>query len=200
MVRMSEYDFFLNPEAGSQKPTRARGPSSMGSRLLVVGGALVAIIILLWIVFGVVLKPDSGPTDRLAAVSVTQGSLIQVAQNSNIKLKTNDGRQLATGARLLLTSEQIKTNQLLDQLGREVTKEELASAVDTELNQTLLAAESANRYDAVFIDAYSAKLLEYRSQLAQAYQQTNSEEQKEHYNSLYANVSILLNLDIVDQN
>lgn len=199
---MSEYDFFLNPQ--SQPPqnryTRAgKGQSSMAKRLGVVLGVVFGLIILLWIVFGVLLKPDSGPTDRMAALAVTQADLINLSNNYKSKLRSSEAIELAAGARALLTSDKQAIDTVLTESGREVSKEELASGTDADIRTLLTAAEGANKLDESFIDNYTESLLVYRSQIAEAYSGTSNETHKEIYNTAYRNVSILLGLDIPTQ-
>ncbi|MCA9348736.1 hypothetical protein KC878_01160 [Candidatus Saccharibacteria bacterium] len=199
---MSEYDFFLNPQTQTS-PKRSFSPNgqpSMLKRLMVVVGGICLLIVIAWVVFGIVLKPDTGPADRLAEIYSEQADLLDIASGAKSKIRSSESQELLAGSVVLLNSDHFAINSLLEKLGREVTKLELQNAVDQTIRDELNAATSANTYDTSFYELYTNKLLEYRSQLAEAYAGTDSTSQRETINQAYANISILLGYDVAATN
>src|SRR5688572_20450745 len=99
-----QYDFILNPQQSRNTP--GFGGGSMKSRLFLVAGLAVVLIVGAIIVSAILSRANSGPINNLKSVIAQQQGIIRVAEIGLKDAKSTDSRSFALTVLYSVTTDQ----------------------------------------------------------------------------------------------
>lgn len=188
------YQFITDPYKPAKKgllPKLTTGDNSKQDTLIKVVGGLVLVMIIFLLV-SVLFGSKVSNKDQLIALAKEQNELIRVADVGVVKAKTIEAKNLATTAKLTLSSHQ---KPLIDTLAAQKVKlkpKQLVQGRNAETDKKLTAAEQTNRFDEVFIALLSTQLKTYQTNLKAAYDNTSNQQVKALLSDQYSQASFFI--------
>lgn len=188
--QQNPYDFITNPGGPAKQPRLGGG--SLKTRLLVVIGGLLALMILGSVVATVLSSSGRKDTTALKNLAAQQQELIRVAELGADKAVDYKTRSLAYTAKLSVTTQQQKLLAYLSGRGITVTKEELAAKKQSSIDKDLDSAAANNRFDEVFSATLDEELQDYATAMKTIYDSITSEKTKEILSESYTSSVTLI--------
>lgn len=185
------YDFITNPAPDPKTPKLG---NSFKSRLLIVAGAGVLLIMIASILGAVLSRSGKGDISGLKDIAAHQTELIRVAELGADKAQSTPIRSLAYTTKLSVTTQHQKLVAYLGTRGVELTEVELAAHHDDSVDEELETAAGNNRFDEAFNEVLNQELTDYNNSMKTAYQSATSEKSKALLAESYASSGTLLGL------
>lgn len=186
------YEFIMKAPAG--KSGGLKGALAGGSRATRLAVVAIGFGVLLIIGIGAFAFLNSGKSanaDALTSLAVQQNKLIQLADIGKEKADGNDVKNLATTAKLSLSSNQTDTLAILAKSGNELDKEELGALSDDVADELDSAKESGN-FDQKFISVVKEELTKYRVSIQSGYKTASTNNERQLLQSCFNTVTELL--------
>lgn len=192
----NQYDFITNAPAPPKKPLFG---GSMKSRIFLVVGALVALMIIATIVSSILSSAGQTTIRNLKSVIARQQEIIRVAE-----LGAKDGLSVNTRnfAKTVASSLQTEQASLIDLLGKnggKLSKAEQAAELNDNTDKILEAAKANNQYDEVLLEELQSQLRDYQTSLKTAYDSADGSNTREALSDIYDSAGILLGTDDATQ-
>lgn len=160
------YQFITDPQKQSSGP---KFGGSMKSRIIIVAGLALLLIIAASVVSVILTSINRGPVNQLKDIVAQQEEIIRIA---GIGAEKAIGVDTRSYAQTVLQSVQTDQSKLITQMEKSkisITKLELASKKNTKTEEALEAASAANRYDEAIKQDLSEKVADYAESLKSAY-------------------------------
>ncbi|MDB5175825.1 MAG: hypothetical protein JWM81_683 [Candidatus Saccharibacteria bacterium] len=184
------YDFIVNPSKPPKNNPIANG--SMFSRLLVVSGGLVVLLVLFVIVKGLLGGGDAG-TKNMIGVAQRQQEIVRITSAASDKPGiSSDNKNFAITTKLSVTSAESDLKKYLASQGTKLKPQELALKKSAATDEQLKAADAASTYDTTLQQVMKTQLTLYQQELQRAYQKTTGTNGRALLKKQYADTSLLL--------
>ncbi|MBA2278859.1 hypothetical protein H0V99_00235 [Candidatus Saccharibacteria bacterium] len=189
----NQYDFITNPSKPPKKPFLLLGSGSMKSRLLLIGGIAVLLMVLFVVASTILTSGSKSAAGNLKSLVAQQQELIRVA-DMGAKAADSNTRSIAITAKLSVQTQQTALKSHLEKNKIVLTKEELASKKDSEVDDALKTATSNNRYDDVFNEVLNSQLTNYAEALQNAYNAAANPTSKDLLSDSFSSTTAILNV------
>lgn len=174
------YGFILNPNQGQNSPNmRGVGGNSMRSRILLVVGGMVLLLVVGSILASVLSSAGTRDNKSLTDIVAQQQELIRVAELGSDKSSDYKTRSLAYTTKLSVTTQQQKLIAYLGENSVVVSKEQLASKLQANVEKELETAANNNRFDETFAKLLDTELRNYATAMKEVYDSVGSEKTRE---------------------
>ncbi len=183
------YNFIMQ---SPQRPKRSLLGGSMKSRIFIVLGMVVLLVIIGSIVSAILASAGQTTARNLKDVIAKQQELIRVSDMGAKDGLSVDTRNFAKTVNLTLQTDQAHVVDMLSRNGGELTAPEQNAAKDSRTDSALEAARANNQYDTVLTDTLARLLQAYLTALKTAHDATDGPNTKEILSASYANASTLL--------
>jgi hypothetical protein len=170
------YEFITN--AGKPQKSPGIGGNSTKTRLFVVLGGVLLLIIIGSIVASVLSSAGKGDLADLKNIAAEQQELIRLADLGKEKAGDSVTRNLAYNTSLSTTTQQQKLIAYLQTRGVKLTKEQLDVKKKATVDKELETAASNNRFDEAFSKLLNDSLLKYNQSLSSAYKSATGPKSK----------------------
>jgi hypothetical protein len=181
-----DYDFIVNANHKPKKPLLPGGNSKQG-RILIVGGGLMALLIIGVIVMSLISSAGKGNQETLLKAAQEQAELIRVSKIGIDKARDPATLNLAMTTNLSLQSDQAA---LLKHL--KTNSKQLALGKNTKTDVAFTNAEQSNRFDEVFTQTIQAELATYQKTLKSAYNGSSGKTLKATLAEQYTHAGVLV--------
>lgn len=185
------YGFILDTEHQPKKPL-LQNRNSLRSRLLIVVGGGVGLVILLVIILSLA---NGGKTDNgklLGDLVAEQAEIVRVADQGANKGIDPSVRAFAEIAKLSVASQQARLTSYLEAHGVKLTPAQIdakkSESTDTALNQAI----SNNRFDDVFTETLKSSLQTYSADLKNNYNVASNADSKKILSDSFTSTTSLL--------
>ncbi|HVU59711.1 MAG TPA: hypothetical protein VHC98_02640 [Candidatus Saccharimonadales bacterium] len=193
-VESGQYDFIMNygknhRSFGSGLPT----PGSAVSRALIFGGGVLALIIIAWLFFGVLLAKKP-PVDAAAWIGIVQqqSELARISQDPVRQATGEPTQNFAETTRLTLLSDQQLLLTYLQQQGiKKPSNSVLAAKKNTQTDTDLQTAQTNGVYDQTYISVATDQLAAYEQALKQAFTSSKGAHGRQLLSDAYAHAQLL---------
>jgi hypothetical protein len=189
--QQNPYDFILNPGQKPKKRLIGSG-NSLKSRILLIAGLAAVLMVVIYIVMTILGNAGKGDINTLKKLASQQVELIRIADMGADKAVDIGTRSFAITAETSLLTDQKALEDYLEKQEVKLTKLELNSQKDEEIDNKLEAAISSNRYDDVFREILTDHLNDYAKDLKSAYNSTGNKTVKALLKTSYENTEALL--------
>lgn len=195
MLRMNSeqqnpYQFIVDTDHSKRKPRMPVGNSKQ-SRIFIVAGGALALIVAAFVVMGLINSASNAGKADLVKVAQKQAELVRISELGMERSKGSSAKNLATTVNLSLQSDQTILVAALKTAGIKVSSKELALGKDQKTDTALTAAEQANKFDDVFIQTIQAELVEYQQSLKTAYDKASGNKLKQTLSDQYTTAGLL---------
>lgn len=163
----SSYEFIMNPPEPPKK-SRLPGGGSLLSRIALVGGGLVVLLIIANVVRGAL----SGPSPFPSYVSILQDQQVLIYLSTKALEEdslSNTNRNFASTAQLSMTSSQAALTAYLATNDQTVDAKVLNAKVSPELDKRLQTALAATTYNNTFQEIAKTTLVDYTARMQRTY-------------------------------
>ncbi len=184
------YDFIVNPNTKPPKPTLFSGGGDTLSRIAILGGGLVVLLIVGAVVIQA-LKPK-GPIDGLTSIVERQQEIIRISTAATKQTVNQDAKDFVFNVQASATSSQVQLLSLLQANGRKLSTSQLTLDKSTQSDTQLANAATANIYDTAVTANLIDQLQTYESLLKATYSQTTSKTAHQTLQNDYNNADLLL--------
>lgn len=188
------YDFIMNPDQPAPPKVQLPGGGSLLSRILVISGVLVVLLVGFNVLKGVI---SDGGFDPKPFINVAQDqqALIHltaaVAGQQNLQLSPATQNFIVT-AQLSLTSSRSAMANYLTTNGQKIDLKLLSLRISTAADEELAAAASAGTYERTLQTVMKEKITKYTQDLQQTYKQAKGEKGKALLSKDYDQAELLL--------
>ncbi len=190
------YDFIFN---APEQPKQSRFPvprgNSIKSRVLLVVGGIVALIVVVILVLSLLGSGDKANANRLLEIAQTQTEIIRIADGARTKARSKAALNLATNVSATISSSQQAIIPLVKDAGLKTDTKQLALKQNSSTDKTLQAASENGQYDQAFQEEIMKEVTAYKQLLKDTYQISTKEKQKNVLNTAYENAATLLSED-----
>jgi hypothetical protein len=167
-----DYSFITNPPKPPKK--KLVNPTSVKSKVLVIGGIFVVLLITFSVIKSVFFKsPPIGP----ALIKVAQQQTELLHLTTRVRDQPGVTSNLVASAvttNLAITTQRAQLVTLLTKAGTKVTPESLALGIDVVADNKLAIAKTTSTYNEVFRTVIKEQFVVYQRTLKQAYDLTNN--------------------------
>lgn len=170
------YQFIV--DSGQAKKRPGLNPSSKQSRIFIVLGGVVLLLIIGTIVAMLLSSTGNAGKQEVLKAAQKQTELIRVSEIGIKLAKGSSAKNLANSVNLSLQSDQATLLATLKSAKVKVSAKELALGKNQKTDTILTAAEQSNKFDEVFIQTIQAQLVEYQKTLKAAYNKAESKKVK----------------------
>lgn len=185
--QQNPYDFIMQePHKPKHKIT---GGSSLKSRVLVVVGGAVALIVLAILFFTVIAGGNKGINQKLLELAQEQTEIVRLADIGIEKARSADTKNLATTIKYSVTSS---LNDVLAIIKKKSTDKNLTVTKNSATDQTLDTAATNNNFDAVFTETMATKLKTYQTNIRSIYDTTENQNTRRVMSDAFNSVGVLL--------
>lgn len=184
------YQFIVDTDHTKKK---LRGPAgnSKKSRILIVLGGLLALVIIAMIVMAVISRATSAGNAELVKAAQKQTELVRVSKIGLDRATGTSAKNLATSVNITLQSDQIAMSSTLKAAGAQASPAELALGKNAKTDTALTNAEQSNKFDEVFITTIQAQLVEYQKLLKAAHDKSDSKKVKQSLATQFESAGLL---------
>ncbi len=186
------YDFITNPAPDPKGPKLG---TSFRSRLLLVAGLGVLLLVIASILGAVLSSAGKGDVRALKDIAARQVELIRVAELGADKAQSSPIRSLAYTTKLSVTTQHQKLVAYLGSRGEKLSEAELAAHQRLSVDEELETAAANNRFDDAFSEILNEELTDYNNSMKSAYQSATSEKSKTLLAESYASSGTLLGIE-----
>lgn len=186
----NQYDFIVNPHKPHRRSLFSGG--SKKQRIIIAAAGLAGLLILVSIIMTVLNSAGKANTNDLVLAAQQQQELIRISDIGIKKSRTSSVKNKATTTKLTLESDQPALQAIVKKAKR-VDSKVLKLGQDASTDQTLTAAEQANRFDEVFTATLQKELSEYQQTLKRVHDSSENTRNKQMLAAQYRNVGLLLN-------
>lgn len=190
--QQNPYDFITNPAKPPKNP--GFGGNSMRSRILIVLGGLIALVIIASVVGTLLSNAGKGDVKALKDIVAQQQELVRVADIGTKKAQTTSVKALAYTTLLSVTTDQQKLTEYLGGRGVKLTKLELEAKKKDSVDKTLESAAANNSFDQTFTETITGLLDKYAASMKSAYQSAKGEKGKTVLSESYTSSTALLGI------
>jgi hypothetical protein len=162
-----QYEFIMNPAKPKRSISLLPGGSLL-SRIAIIGGGLVALIILAVILSSVFGNKGSN-TQPMIGVAQDQTELVRVATLANSKAESEIAQRTAISVQLSVTSANQALLTYLQNNGTKTGKKQLSLKRDARTDTQLTSAIDSSNFDPVFLQIMQTQLTAYQRDLKAAY-------------------------------
>lgn len=176
--QQNQYDFILS---NNSKPKRRLNfGNSTGSRIAIMVGAIILLVIAVTAINSFLGKDARAHTDRLTEVAKAQNEIIRISSLAAKDGKDPKTRNYAFNTKLSVQSSQGEVKNLLTRRGVKAKglNKKLAAGKNTKNDETLKEGGLNNRYDETFIALTNKQLSDYQKLLKAAYSSASPNEKK----------------------
>jgi hypothetical protein len=166
---VGRYDFFMNPQ--QPKKPGIVGPSSVKSRLLLVVGGIVLLIII-FSVIGAILGGGPNPVQLQTIVAQDQQEIVRLNMAAAHTALSPETKNFAITAQFTITSDQQQLVAYLAKNGAKLSDKQLGLKHSAQNDQNLTTALSAGVYDQTFNGIMKTEMTSYARDLTTAYKST----------------------------
>lgn len=166
--------------------------NSLITRIAIVGGGLVVLIILAVIVSSVLTSGSKEKTASLLTIAQDQTELIRLSTAGATLTTSIPGQNLAQNVQATVTSDNAKLLSYLRANGTKLSPAQLGLKKSKTADATLLTAQQNNAYDTTFIGLMQADLATYKAALQKAYQADPGPKGKELLSVQYNSADLLV--------
>lgn len=174
----NQYDFILND---SPKPKRTlHFGNSTGSRIAMVVGALILIIVAVTVINSFLSKDSQAHAQRLTEVVQSQNEIIRVSALAAKDGKSPQTRNYALNTKLSVQSSQQEVKKLLASRGikEKSLSKKLEASKNVKNDEILKEGNLNNRYDETFVALVNKQLSDYQTLISTTYESSSSTEKK----------------------
>lgn len=189
MQPQNPYDFITNP---TNPPKRSFiNGGSMRDKIIIVSVGLL-VIVLVGSLLSNLLAGSDGATDQIKRVVARQQEIVRIAEAGLETAQSPDTKAFAITTSLSVRSDQSEITALLTSNSVEMSPEELASAKNSDNDDTLESAQASSRYDEAFRAIMTSQIEDYLVRLRAAYEATSSQTAKDALEASYGSAEALL--------
>lgn len=189
MPEQNPYEFITDPAQPAKKPLIAA--DSAKSRILVVLGGLVALLVIGLIVMAIISSLGGGGKEALLKAAQQQAELIRISKIGIERARGAEAKNLATTVSLSLTTDQVELNSVFRSAKVKISNKQLAAGKNQQTDTLLTNAEQANKFDEVFIQTVKSMLVNYQKTLKSAHDATSNAKVKEMLATQFHNAGLL---------
>lgn len=190
MSEHNPYQFIVDASHPKKSPVGNFGASKQ-SRIFVVLGGVLALIILVIIVASFLSSASKSGQEEIIKATQKQTELIRISEIGLKLAKGSSAKNLATSVNVSLQSDQATLLTTLESNGIKVSSKQLALGLNQKTDTLLTSAEQSNKFDDVFIQTVQAQLADYQKTLKSAYDKSDSKKVKTALNAQYKTADLL---------
>jgi hypothetical protein len=188
-----QYDFILNSGSGKKSGGRLTGASS-ASRVLIVVGGLLVLLLVAWVFLSFVTRSPKANTAALLAIAQKQTELARISQQPADTATQEPTRDFARTTQLSLLTEQLTFTAYLQKHSSKVSNALLLATKNTKTDDALKQAQINGNYDQVYISTAQSQLASYEHALSQAITSAKLKSEKQLLQKAYAEAQLLTEL------
>jgi hypothetical protein len=187
-----KYDFIVQ----SQHPTGSNWllQASLRTRIIVVGGSFVFLLILIWIFLSILSSSGTNNVGQLISLTQQQAELVHISQDPITQANSNQTRNFASTTDLSISTDKTTTLAYINLASKAPSSPSSLTlenkAIDTQLN----TAKSNGTYDQTYMQIAQAKLATYALALKQAYASSTTTRERTLLKAAYDHVQLLITL------
>ena len=185
------YDFIMSSGAEPQKKGFFANATKR-QRILVVGGAAMVMLMLLGILLALFSSGTDPRLEQRLKLGQQHAELLRISDIGIRKARGSDARNLATTAKLSLSSYEAKVTEIAKKNQAKVTNAQLAGGKDPKTDEALTTAEHNNRFDEVFTETMYVQIRAYLKQLQTVYKNSTSNSEKQTLDEVHRQLNGLL--------
>lgn len=190
MSEQNPYQFIVDESHQKKSPLPSFG-SSKQSRLFIVLGGVLVLIILGIIIASILSSASNAGQNEIIKAAQKQTELVRVSEIGLKLAKGSSAKNLATSINLSLQSDQAALLSTLSANGLKVSTKELALGKNQKTDTLLTSAEQSNKFDEIFIQTIQAQLVDYQKTLKSAYDKTDSKKIRTTLETQYKTAGLL---------
>lgn len=187
------YDFIINTDHASKPKRLPGGGNSMRSRILLVAGGIMILLVVGVIVMNLLSSGDKHARTQLTELAQTQAEIIRVSEIGQEKARQPVTKNLAITTGLSLKSDQTELVATLAKQNIKLSAAQLAGGKNAKTDSILGTAEQSNRFDEIYMQTLNTLLIGYQKQLSTAYEGTTKKQLRETLKKQYDHSLILIN-------
>jgi hypothetical protein len=166
--------------------------SNFKQRLMLVAGGGIVLVLIMVILFGVILKPNTKYIDALLQVAATQQDIVDLTELGNENIQGQQLLNMSITISSVVTSHLAEvTNYINDSSFAKDSSKKITLLRDTDYETLLDDAKIDGTYDATYQTLLTNRLAIYRSNLQTAYQASSSQKLKTILNDAYNEINEL---------
>jgi len=182
------YEFIMNPN--TPKKRSFGSGSGLLTRIAVLGGGLVVLVILIAIVISVLGPKSSVPA--LTAIAERQQEIIRIATAAKNQTTGQDTANLVATVSASVSSSQQQVVTYLATRGTKLSPKVLVLDKNPQTDTLLTSAANANNYDTAVAQVLAQQLITYEGLLQTTFKQTSSTSTKQLLQDCYTSTNKLL--------
>ncbi len=171
------YGFIMNPQKPPRRSFSFGGGNNMVQKIAVIGGGLIALIIIFSVASSFLNGADNAQKDKLISLANVQAEIIRMVDTASENLSDQSLLYKASTVKISVESSQKEVLSALTDRGKKVKDEDIA--VQNPANDAALSEGQQNsRYDEAYSQLLDEQLADYRQQLQAVYDSGNPNEQE----------------------
>lgn len=186
------YDFIVNYNHHS--PNQWLATASFKSRILIVIGGMLGLLILVWIFVAILSAGGGGSVQNFTSLAAEQTELARISATPSKRAESDATQNLASTTRLTLLSDESNFVAYLSQIGSQPSDGVLAGNRSVQTDAELSSAQASGTYDQTYTSIATVQLTKYARDLKLAFNAARNNTERTLLNQAYDNVQLLLTL------
>lgn len=188
MPPAGQFDFIVNAKPKGSNWLLA---APLKTRIFVVVGGFIALLLVAWIVIALLSGGTSSP-DRLVSVAQQQIELTRVAKSAADNLQSPSIKNLASNIKLSMMSDDQALLAYITATGSKPDDKVLALGKNAATDQLLASAVTSGTYDQTYLSIAKNQLNTYALELKQAFNTASSTKERTLLSNAYSHAQLLI--------
>lgn len=184
-----QYDFIMS--SGVPRPRAPLTGASTATRAAIAGGGFVALLLVIWLFFGLLNRPTGPDTLPLLAIAQQQTEITRVAAEAEQNVASQTMRNFAAAAQLGLTTQRHAFLHFMQTYGRKTTDQVLSATKNSQTDTALQTAQTNGIYDTTYQTTATNELTAYEHALADAFSKAKDTGERQLLQQAYAEAQLL---------
>lgn len=188
----NQYDFIVNYNHRPANDWLLHAP--LKTRIMVVGGGLLALILIAWIFIALLSATTGGSVQSFTALAQEQAELARISNDPSRNAQSEPALNFASTTRLSLLSDELSFVGYLTSLNAAPSSDSLAKDRNPQTDATLQSAQNSGTYDQMYTAVAQQQLTTYIANLKHAYSATSNLSERQLISDAYSHAQLLLAL------
>lgn len=184
MQPQNPYDFIMDPSQRKQHVAPGGGKNKIVV-MLALGLVIITVIVLGFVFITSIGKANN---DDLVSLRAQQTEILRIIELGKKDLTDAELKNKLSSMQIFISSDSAQLNDLLGKRNVEITKEQLASKKDGDIDASLEKAKQEGSLDKVLLDEISEQSNNYYDTLKEALSSATTAKEKELLNTLISNI------------
>lgn len=184
------YGFIVDPQQPQKRPFLSG--NSTQSRMLIVGGAVLLLIIIGVAVSTIFSSINNRGTNQLKTVYAEQQEVIRIAEMGAREARSSDTRNFAITTQFAVQTSQTEIDTLLKTRKAKLKPEEINIKKNDKLETLLTSAAANNRYDETIHELLQKQITSYSQALQAAYEGNKGQQTRSTLTEAFQSATLLI--------